>query len=401
MRRARRALKRHEAPIVSDPITNPYQGEPERLAEERYRTLLQHSLDVVAVLDERGVRRYVSPGVFALLGYRADELLGREAFDLVHPDDVGRVREAFAEMLSGPGEVARVEARARHADGRYIDCEVVACNQVTNPLIRGVLLSTRDISQRRREEAERLSLQRQLAEARKQEGVGVLAGGLAHEINNLMTTVLGYASLAGMQAASSSPLAGQLAAIEQAALRAADLCGKLVAYAGGGPVMTRRVDLSALLRGEAETMRGAVPAGASLRLDPAESLPLVEADPDQARQVLMNLLHNAAEALPRVGGTVAVRTGVVEAAEGHFRGMAGRDAPPAGRYVVLEVEDDGCGMDAATRERVFDPFFSTKFLGRGLGLAAALGIVRSHGGVIEVRSEPGRGSTFRVYLPAG
>lgn len=375
-------------------------AEPERLAEDRYRTLIHHSVDVIAVLDKQGIRRYLSPGVYAMLGFRADELLGHDAFDLVHPDDLARAREAFAEVLSATGAVARAEMRARRADGTYVDCEVIGCNQVTNPVVGGILLNIRDISERKRVEAERLSLQRQLAEARKQESVGVLAGGMAHELNNLMTAVLGYASLAGMQAVKSSPLASYLGAIEQAAVRASELCRKLFAYAGGGPVVTRPVDLSALVGDADGPMRGATPAGADLRVDLADSPPLIDADPDQVRQVLMNLLHNAAEALPDGAGSVRVGTSVIDAAPGHFHGMAGYDDPPAGRYVVLEVEDSGCGMDASTRERAFDPFFSTKFLGRGLGLAAVLGIVRSHRGVIEVRSEPGRGSTVRVYFPA-
>jgi two-component system, cell cycle sensor histidine kinase and response regulator CckA len=375
-------------------------AEPERLAEDRYRTLVHHSVDVIAVLDKQGIRRYLSPGVYAMLGFRADELIGRDAFDLIHPDDLGQAREAFAEVLSADGAVARAEMRARRADGTYVDCEIMGCNQVTNPVVGGIILNIRDVSERKKVEAERLSLQRQLAEARKQESVGVLAGGMAHELNNLMTAVLGYASLAGMQAVKSSLLASYLGAIEQAAIRSAELCRKLLAYAGGGAVATRPVDLSALVRGAARPMRDAVSAGADLRLDLADSLPLIDADPDQMRQVLMNLLHNAAEALPGGAGAVRVGTSVIEADEGHFHGMGGYEYPIPGRYVVLAVEDGGCGMDASTRERAFDPFFSTKFVGRGLGLAAVLGIVRSHRGVIEVRSEPGHGSTFRVYFPA-
>jgi PAS domain S-box-containing protein len=374
-------------------------AEPGRDAEDRYRTLVHHSVDVIAVLDQHGVRRYLSPAVFGLLGYHADELLGGDAFDLVHPDDLARAREAFAEVMSSPGAMARVEMRARRADGTYVECEVIGCNQLTNPVVNGIIVNIRDVSERKREEAERLSLQRQLAEARKQESVSVLAGGLAHELNNLMTAVLGYASLAGMQVARQSPLTEYLGAIEQAAGRAAELCRKLLAFAGG-PLLTRPVDLTALVRDAEVAMRAVVPSGADLSLDLAATLPPINADPEQVGHVLMSLIHNAAESLPEGGGTIRVRTSVIDAGEGDFQGMTGYEDPPAGRYVVLEVEDTGCGMDDETRERAFEPFFTTKFPGRGLGLAAVLGIVRSHYGVVGVQSEPGLGSKFRVYLPA-
>jgi signal transduction histidine kinase len=231
------------------------------------------------------------------------------------------------------------------------------------------------------------------------EALGTLAGGIAHKFNNLLTVIVGNAALAKESAAAGTDLEEWLAEIERSAQQAAELAQQMLAYSGRGRFLAGRVDLNKIVR-QMEGFLESLVMTATLRfeLDPA---PLeIQADVSQIEQVLRILIVNASEAIGEGGGTITIRTRRPLA--GHAA-LAETHVPPdvaEGDYAVLDVEDTGHGMDEATRARIFDPFFSTKFTGRGLGLAAVLGIVRGHGGAIRVESEPGRGSTFTVLLPA-
>jgi signal transduction histidine kinase len=246
---------------------------------------------------------------------------------------------------------------------------------------------------------ERLAARTRELEALKMEALGTLAGGIAHEFNNLLTVIVGNAALAKEFAAAGTGLQECLAEIERAAQRAAELARQMLAYSGRGRFLAGRVDLNKIVRQMEGFLEGLLMT-ATLRfeLDPA---PLeIQADVSQIEQVLRILIVNASEAIGEGGGTITIRTRRPLA--GHAA-LAETHVPPdvaEGDYAVLDVEDTVHGMDEATRARIFDPFFSTKFTGRGLGLAAVLGIVRGHGGAIRVESEPGRGSTFTVLLPA-
>jgi CheY-like chemotaxis protein len=212
--------------------------------------------------------------------------------------------------------------------------------------------------------------------------------------------ILGNADLAMIELPSSSPAVSFIAEIAKVARRAADLCNQMLAYSGKGRFIIERLDLSETVRDISHMLRASITKQAILREELDENLPPIQADPTQVRQVVMNLITNASEALGDRGGVIAVRTETV-----HHDGTklgAGQSAQPlaAGTYVVLEVTDTGVGMNSETIARVFDPFFTTKFTGRGLGLAAVQGIVRGHDGAILIDSTPGKGTTFRVYLPA-
>jgi len=210
--------------------------------------------------------------------------------------------------------------------------------------------------------------------------------------------MLGNADLAQLDLPSTHPAQTCLGDIKTAARRAADLCKQLLAYAGMGRFRSEAVNLSALVREMTELLRVTV-ARAQLELALAPDLPSVDADPSQMQQIIMNLLTNAADAVGG-SGTITVATGVQSCDRAYLHSPYLNEDLPEGRYVYLEVSDNGCGMDGTTQHRLFDPFFTTKFVGRGLGLAAVLGIVRAHNGTIKVSSEPGRGSSFRVLLPA-
>jgi two-component system, cell cycle sensor histidine kinase and response regulator CckA len=233
----------------------------------------------------------------------------------------------------------------------------------------------------------------------KLESLGVLAGGVAHDFNNLLVGILGNAELALLELSNEEMLEDTLTQIRTAARRAGELTRQLLAYSGKGKFVVEPTDLSALVREMNQLLEVSTSKKARVHLDTPEGLPRVAADAGQLRQVAMNLIINASDAIGDTPGDIYVRTGVTTLDSEDVKAFpAGVDLPP-GDYVVLEVRDSGCGMDEETLSRVFEPFFTTKFTGRGLGLAAVQGIVLSHHGAIRVESEPGKGSTFTVVLP--
>jgi signal transduction histidine kinase/integral membrane sensor domain MASE1/CheY-like chemotaxis protein len=258
----------------------------------------------------------------------------------------------------------------------------------------------RDVTDRVIGEEERRSLERQFQESQKLESLGVLAGGIAHDFNNLLTTVLGNASLVRYELADDAPVQQFMEQIEASSRRAADLCRQLLAYAGKGRFVVEQLDLSSLVRDTTELLQLSISKSAVLRFDLATMLPAAQADATQVRQVLMNLVMNASDAIGDREGTIHLRTRAIKYSRGQFTGPIVPAEPPDGLYVAVEVQDDGCGIAAGLLGRVFEPFFTTKFTGRGLGLSAVLGIVRSHGGALHVQSESGVGSRFTLLLPA-
>ncbi len=247
---------------------------------------------------------------------------------------------------------------------------------------------------------ERRRLEERVRQAAKLESVGLLAGGVAHDFNNLLTGVLGNATLAFDTIPEANPARPLIESVIRATERAADLTRQLLAYAGKGRFIVQAVDVSDLVREIAQLIRTSIPRSVQVHVDLAPDLPPVEADGTQIQQLVMNLVINGAEAIGDQNGSVRITTArqTVDQAWLGTLEMAGEIAP--GEYVHIEVQDTGCGMDDETRKRIFDPFFTTKITGRGLGLAAALGIVRGHKGAIKVYSTPGKGSTFKILLPA-
>ncbi len=250
---------------------------------------------------------------------------------------------------------------------------------------------------------ERRKSEEKLRDTQKLESLGVLAGGVAHDFNNLLTGILGNASLAiECLPAGSHESESLLHDVVQASERAAHLTRQLLAYAGKGRFVIERVDLSDLVRGVTHLVQSSIAKNARLQLDLAGGLPPIEGDVAQIQQIVMNLVINAGEAIPSGRtGEIRVSTGLEKISQEYIdRNLSPSEIEP-GSYVVLQVRDTGEGMDEARLARIFDPFYTTKFTGRGLGLAAVLGIVRSHKGALKVESAPDSGSTFQVFFPAG
>ena len=252
----------------------------------------------------------------------------------------------------------------------------------------------------RKSEEERRAMERKMLENQKLESLGVMAGGVAHDFNNLLTTIIGNAGLARMALPGDSPEQIYLRNVEKTGRQAAGLCQQLMAYTGKTLFQLQRVELGAFLEGMHPLLQASMARNAVLELELKPDTPAIEADPSQLRQVVMQLVINASEALPEGSGWIRVETRCVEADRAVLAGASVGEDLPLGEYACLEVSDNGCGMDGETLSRIFDPFFTTKFIGRGLGLAAVSGIVRAHRGALRLRSEPGHGSSFQILFPS-
>jgi PAS domain S-box-containing protein len=327
-----------------------------------------------------------------LLGYSREELIGQPARSLYFSDEeferVGRVKYAEIAVRG----IGAVETTWRRRDGSAVQVLLSSSPlDPANPAL-GTTFTALDLTERKQLEA-------QVLHAQKLESLGVLAGGIAHDFNNLLVAILGNADLARADLPPGSPVADYLSDIETAARRAADFCRQLLAYAGKGRYHVEPCDLSAICGELGRILESGLSQQATLRLELAPDLPAVEADAAQLRQVVMNLATNAAEAIGDHPGTITITTASRDVDELALRSVHGAELAP-GRFAVLEVADTGSGMDAETLARLFDPFFSTKFPGRGLGMAAVLGIVRAHHGGIAIATRPGHGTTVTVLLPA-
>jgi PAS domain S-box-containing protein len=379
--------------------TSAPQGDPD--GAERYRRLLE---GVPAVPWEGSPSdftfTYVGPQAEAFLGFpQGDWCVPGFWVSRLHPEDrdaaVRRCKEAMVH-----GRDHTFEYRLLAADGRVVwvlDVVRLVCAGGKPVLAYGVLL---DVSDRKKAEEERRRLEEKMRQAQKMESLGVLAGGIAHDFNNLLTSVLGYTELAECDLPPGAPARAYLREVSAAGRRAAELTQQILFYAGKARCVFQPVNLSELIQGMDRLLATVVPHKAELRLECPLSVPPIKGDPAQLRQVVLNLITNAAEALGDRPGVITVRTGTRQLEQpAAYSPHAAADLEP-GAYACLEVADTGCGMTQETCERIFDPFFTTKFPGRGLGLAAGLGIVRSHRGLLRVTSAIERGSTFEVLLPA-
>jgi PAS domain S-box-containing protein len=361
---------------------------------------LEAVADGILVTDRSGTVRRYNQRMVALWGLPPSRLEQSSAEDWVQwcigqcEDSDARLDAFRASAWSGAPQHVTMSLR----DGRVIEWH--SYPQRLDGTLDGRVWSFRDITERMRAEEERRRLEGQMQHVQKLESLGVLAGGIAHDFNNLLVGILGQAGLALSELDPESAIHDRVTQIQRSAQHAADLTNQMLAYSGKGRFVLQASDLSEIVGEMTHLLRAAVSRSAEIVLDLHPTLPAFEGDPVQIRQVIMNLITNASDAVGETGGTIVVQTGQMHASRGYLAdAWIGADQPE-GHYVFAEVQDTGCGMDAVTLARIFDPFFSTKFTGRGLGLAAVLGIVRGHHGAIKIASGPGTGTTFRVLLPA-
>ena len=361
-----------------------------RASEERFRTLVENGSDITAMVGPDGVFRYLSASVRRILGRAPEDMVGRRAFDFMHPDDVVETKARLETALARPGQLITGTYRLRHEDGSWRYLESMAVSHNNNPAIRAVVINARDVT-------ERHNLEEELRQSQKMEAVGRLAGGIAHDFNNLLAVMLGYATLTLSRVHDPAVVTRNLEEIRTAAERAASLTRQLLAFSRKQVLMPRVLDLGAVVSELHTMLERLIGEDVHLVADVGRARGRVKADRGQMEQVIVNLAVNARDAMPRGGSlTVVLRDVVVDAALAREQlGLR------PGRYVRLEVADNGDGMEPETLSRLFEPFFSTKEKGKGtgLGLATVYGIVKQSGGHIAVESSVGHGTTFRIWLP--
>ena len=366
-----------------------------RESEERYRNLVEMLPEGLWV-HRNGIILYVNPAMVRLLGAsREEELLGRSIYDFVHPESRDSVRERTEEVQEKGVTVPLKEQKYISLDGSVVDVETSA-TAVPFHGERAVLAVYRDIRERKRQEQERKRLEERFLVAQKMEAVGILAGGVAHNFNNLLMAIQGNASLMLMDLPEDHPHREKLLAIQEAVKSGAELTRQLLGFARGGNYEVRPININTVFE-EMAHLFGRTRKEITIHKTLASDLWTVEADRGQMEQVLMNLFVNAADAMPG-GGELFLETQNVELDEDYVRPFSAKP----GKYVRISVTDTGVGMDEETQRRIFEPFFTTKSLGRGtgLGLATVYGIIEAHEGIITVYSKPGEGSSFHIYLPA-
>lgn len=353
-----------------------------------------------ALADSSGLLRlrYQSRFLETITGRRVEVFDPRgEWLELVHPDDRERMMATVTALANGELDVDSSEYRFLRADGevRLVRQRVRVTPTAKGRRLDGVVL---DFTELQRAESERSALEARMHETQRLESLGGLASGIAHDFNNLLVAMLGHASLAREDLASDSPAHRSLEQIERAARRAADLCRQMLAYAGMGSVADERFDLREVVQDMGDLLRASIPSSTELEVAMEPRPAGVEADPSQLRQVVLNLITNASEAIGDRGGRIRIGVSTRDVTKPELNDFLLGETLEPGRFVVLTVADDGCGMDAETRRRIFEPFYSTKFRGRGLGLAAVMGIVRRCRGALRIESQPGEGTAITLLM---
>ncbi|HEU4950257.1 MAG TPA: PAS domain S-box protein [Candidatus Deferrimicrobiaceae bacterium] len=382
---------------------NPIGGGPRDLAEaeaalreseERYRTLVETISDWVWEVDENVVYTFVSPKVRELLGYEPGEILGKTPFDLMPAAEALRVKGIFGPYAERREPFPAIENTNLHKDGHLVVLETSGVPFFdANGTFRGYRGVDRDIGARKRAEEALRKSEEHLRQVQKFESTGRLAGGLAHHLNNTMTVVTGYCELLLTRMPMDAPLRGEIVKIREAGERAAELTRELLAFSRRQILRPREVDLNGFLSQLSSTLEDLLGRSVRLLLSPGDIGEKIHVDPHHLRRVISHLAANARNAMPG-GGELRISTAPAELND-PIDGIE----PDPGRYVLLSVQDTGNGMDAETRERIFEPFYFLNTGSEGMGLPSVYGFVKQSGGYIFVESRPGHGTTFRIYFP--
>ena len=362
--------------------------------------LLDHAPIGVAVLDFSGEIREWNRRAEEIFGAESEDVIGSRLADLFLAPDSEELEDFISRsMASGDGPLPRVFRAYGPAD-EPLQLEVTAAAVSSEADEPGALVLFKDITKELEAQAERERIEQQMQRAQRLESLGVLAGGIAHDFNNLLVSIVGNADLALLLATPGSPMQKALIKIKLAGGRASELTEQLLVYSGKSEVRTEAIELNRLVTELKDLLEVSIPDYVSLEMMLSPDLPPIRGDAAQIGQVLMNLVTNASDAIGERPGRMMMTTGTIYLTPEKCAELRTSWDVSEGRHVFVDVADTGCGMDEATRQQMLEPFFTTKFEGRGLGLAAVAGIIRSHHGALEVESEVGAGSTVRVLLPA-
>jgi two-component system, cell cycle sensor histidine kinase and response regulator CckA len=356
--------------------------------EELFRLITENAADMIAVVDGSGKRLYNSPSYQKILGYSPEELRETKGLEQIHPDDREKVQEAAIEAKrSGVGR--SVEYRIRHKDGHWVPLESTASVvRSRTGEVEKLVIVNRDITERK-------DLEKKLLLAQKLEAIGRLSGGVAHDFNNLLGVILGYSEELQKHIPPDDPYREAVDEIQNAGKRAAALTQQLLAFSRKQVFESQVLDLKTIVAEAVKMLERLIGEDITLEIVPSQGIGEVKADRCQIERVILNLAVNAREAMPQ-GGKVTIEMADVELDE--TSPTIHKCATP-GPYVMLCVTDTGCGMDAELQSHIFEPFFTTKGQGTGLGLATVYGVIKQSGGYISVDSAPGKGTSFKIYLP--
>jgi nitrogen fixation negative regulator NifL len=355
--------------------------------DDIFRLLLENALDIITIVNLDGTIRYESPSVRQILGYDPEELQGRSVFDFMPEDDAAKALSILQDLADRPGGTASLEVRFRHKDGSWRIFEAIGRNLLDHPVLAGVLINARDVTERKRIEEELTSQRDARIQSDKLADMGTLLAGVAHELNNPLTVVTGYSGIL-RQALGDGPLAARVDKIANAAHRCVRIVRNFLALARQSPPERQQVRLNQVVHEAVELLAYPLRVDdVEVHLDLADDLPALWADSHQLHQVIVNLITNAHHAMR--GGESVRRLTIRTKYE------------TPGSQVLLEVADTGPGIPDPVVAHIFEPFFTTKPVGKGTGLGLPLcqGIVEGHGGTIRVDSKPGQGATFQIELP--
>ncbi len=392
---------------VGRDVTDRIQSEQAiRESERIYRMITENVREVIWIMDFNMKYPYMSPSIVRLTGYTPEDLHALPIQEQLTPESYALVEKRLAEELAleksgeplDPGRLMILELELKRKEGGTVWVEVTASfNRDKDGRAIGILGVSKDITDRRRAEEERSKLEAQLIQAQKMESIGRLAGGVAHDFNNMLNVISGYAELIKLRLNDNDGILQDILEIEKAANRSRDITTQLLAFSRKQIISPRSMDLNMLILSMQKTLARLIGEDIDLQFYPGDNLWKVKVDPSQVEQILLNLGVNARDAMPG-GGKLTIETTNIRIDENYCRTHLGFTP---GLYVLLSMSDNGSGMDKETLQNIFEPFFTTKEIGKGtgLGLATVYGIIQQNCGLINVYSEPGHGTTFRIYLP--
>lgn len=364
--------------------------------EERYRAVVEQSRDAIFLVDYGTLRILeTNPALRNMIGYEADELHQMRLYDFLdHEQDEINTN---IERIIHTGYSDLGERKYRHKNGTIIHVHV-RVSRIHFHDTEALCIVAHDITERKKSEKARRDMELRLQQTQKMESLAVMAGGIAHDFNNLLSAIIGNASLALLKQDAGDSVQEFLERIEKSARRASELSRQLLAYAGKTEFIIKPLNLTALVREMTNILRVSISKKARIEFNLDDTIPAIDADQTQIRQIIMNLLINASEALPDGKGTITISTGTTRLHSKDLSKLMLAESIIPGDYVFLELSDSGCGISPKVRKKIFDPYYSTKEGGRGLGLASVLGIVRGHKGAIGLHSEPGKGTSFKIIF---